>query len=152
VRSDKQQWQNRGVPAKDVRELLQAATFQPSRHSHLLTPEQSDAYRAAGGGAAGRRAVLAVMDGGSTELELHREAWIAVRVLLTAPDDAIVDVCAAARERYLEASGERHVLPPPMGYGSSQHAEWASELEVRLHTTMRGVLARERPPRLQDVG
>src|SRR6185312_15491854 len=102
-----------GVPSKDIRELLVENTYQPSRHSHLLSPDEAAAYRAAGGGAAGRRAVLALMDGDDPEIELHREAWIAARLLLTDKDAEAVNAHAEARERYLETSGETYVLPPP---------------------------------------
>jgi hypothetical protein len=118
-------------PRKDIRTLLETNAYQPSRHSHLLTPEQLDAYRTAGGGHAGRRAALAIMDGGDPEIELHREAWVAARLLLTDVDAEAIETHAEARERYLEASGERHVPGPPMGLGSDQHREWERELRER---------------------
>lgn len=112
-----------------VYDKLRENRFQWSRHAHLLSPDEQTVYQTAGGGAAGRRAVLAVASGSETEMELHRRAWIAVRLQLWGLGDD-----AGAIEAYKRVVGgdegwERAPVPePPGGYGSYTHVTWEREL------------------------
>jgi hypothetical protein len=62
---------------ESVYDKLRGNRFQWSRHSHLLPTDEQRAYQEAGGGAAGRRAVLTMAGGGTTELERLKAYWIA---------------------------------------------------------------------------
>lgn len=112
-----------------VQAKLRESRFQWSRHAHLLSPDEQSAYKAAGGGAAGRRAVLAIMAGSETELVLHKRAWIAVRMQLWGREDADGAIVAYKRLVGGDEGWERAPVPePPGGYGGPEHVRWDREL------------------------
>lgn len=147
-----------------LRDKLEQARFQPSRHGWMLTPAQAEVYRAAGGGAAGRRAVLALLDGGSTELELHKAAWCAVyvnlcgKIGLLAPDltDRALEEATASIDEYIglgvrDGYDDRHetrIAQPPRPLDK----EWRAELARRLDELGYDPHGHDRAERAMETG